>query len=125
MLPFSLSFRAGAPLSEQLLYAVEKAVISGQLRQGDRFPSVRALSQELGINPNTAHKVVQSLVARGMLEVQPGIGTIVAQPPPATAHQKSLLLQEDLERLVVEAKKLNLSIEELKSAIQAHWKNLT
>lgn len=124
MLPFPVAFKPGSPVSEQLLYAVEKAVISGQLQQGDRFPSVRALSQDLCINPNTVHKVIQSLVSQGMLEVRPGIGTIVGKPSKATARQKSQLLGDDLERLVVEARKLRLEIDELKDAIEEHWKKL-
>ena len=56
--------------------------MSGQMRPGEPFPSVRSLSQTLKINPNTAHKVVARLTAEGLLEVKPGIGTIVAEPPP-------------------------------------------
>ena len=52
-----------------------------QLRQGDPFPSVRALSKALKINPNTAHKVVQHLIQERWLEVRPGIGTVVAELP--------------------------------------------
>lgn len=47
------------------------------MRSGDPFPSARALSKELKINPNTAHKVVQ-LVTEGTLEVRVGVGTVVA-----------------------------------------------
>jgi GntR family transcriptional regulator len=56
MLPFSIDLRPGLPVAEQILFAVKKAVVGGQLRPGDRFPSVRVLSQELKINPNTAHR---------------------------------------------------------------------
>ena len=48
-----------------------------QLR-GDAFPSVRVLSQELKINPNTAFKIVGVLKREGILEIVPGIGTIVS-----------------------------------------------
>ena len=56
MIPFRLSFEPGVSLYEQVVYAAKKAVIAGQMRPGDPFPSVRALSKELKINPNTAHK---------------------------------------------------------------------
>ena len=58
MLPFSITLRSGVPIYEQVIYAVTRAVVLGQLRTGDAFPSVRALSQDLKINPNTAHKIV-------------------------------------------------------------------
>ncbi|HZP60561.1 MAG TPA: GntR family transcriptional regulator, partial [Opitutaceae bacterium] len=73
MLPFTVEFRPGEPVYEDVMYAVKKAALSGQLAAGERFPSVRTLSQELKINPNTAHKVVAALVTEGILTVQPGI----------------------------------------------------
>ena len=57
-------------MAEQILFAVKKAVVNGQLRPGDRFPSVRVLSQELKVNPNTAHKVVAALVAVAAVQVR-------------------------------------------------------
>ena len=78
MIPFRIAFQPGISLYEQVVYAAKKAMISGQMRPGDPFPSVRALSKELKINPNTAHKVVTHLVNEGLLEVNPGLGTVVA-----------------------------------------------
>ena len=84
VLPFTVVLRPGRSLHDQVVFAVTKAVISGQLQSGDRFPPVRVLSQELRINPNTAQKIVSTLVERGLLEARPGIGTTVAawRPPP-------------------------------------------
>ena len=89
MLPFTIRLRTGVSVYRQLVFAVQKAVVSGQLLPGDRFPSVRNLSQELRINPNTAQKVVRRLVDQGLLEVQPGIGTIVGRLPEATPRERS------------------------------------
>ncbi len=79
MIPFQISFRPGAPLCDQVVYAAKKAVVSGQMRTGDPFPSVRVLSKELKINPNTAHKVITQLVNEGVLEVQPIQGLDTAE----------------------------------------------
>ena len=62
MLPFRIDFHSGEPVYEQVIYAAKKAILSGVLSPGERFPSVRSLSQELKINPNTAHKVVAGMV---------------------------------------------------------------
>jgi hypothetical protein len=51
VIPFSVSFEAGVAIYEQVVYAAKKAIISGQLRPGDPFPSVRSLSKALKINP--------------------------------------------------------------------------
>jgi len=124
MLPFSISLKAGLPVAEQILFAVRKAVVSGELRPGDKFPSVRVLSQELRINPNTAHKVVAALVAEGMLVTTPAVGSIVAELGPGDRREKAALLATEVERLVVEARKLGLELDEVQGAVAAHWRRL-
>jgi GntR family transcriptional regulator len=124
VIPLRLTFRPGISLYEQVVYAAKKAVISGQMRPGDPFPSVRALSQELKINPNTAHKVVTHLVAEGLLEVLPGIGTVVAELRQSTASERTALLGNELEQLIVEAKKLGMELDDVLTAVSRHWKRL-
>jgi len=124
MLPFSVELRAGLPVAEQILFAVKKAVVAGQLRPGDKFPSVRVLSQELTINPNTAHKVIAALVAEGVLITTPAIGSVVAAPAAGGRQEKADLLGDELERVVVEAKKLGLKLDEVQRGLVAHWKKL-
>jgi GntR family transcriptional regulator len=124
VIPFRVYFRPGISLYEQVVYAAKKAVISGQLRPGDPFPSVRALSKELKINPNTAHKVVMHLVTAGLLETRPGVGTVVAVLPEASASERTQLLGNEIEQLVVEAKKLGISLDDMIDSISTHWKRL-
>ena len=108
-------------MHEQVTFAAKKAMISERLRAGDSFPSVRALSKALKINPNTAHKVVAQLTHEGLLEVRPGIGTIVAERIPALRSERGRLLGREVEQLAVEAKKLGLTLGELQSAIADQW----
>jgi len=124
VIPFHLSFEPGISLYEQVVYAAKKAIVSGQMRPGDQFPSVRTLSKALKINPNTAHKVVTHLVAEGVLEVRPGIGTVVAERGSSTAAERGNLLKNELEQVVVEAKKIGLELDDLKDALTNHWKRL-
>ena len=125
MIPFRVTFRAGASLFEQVVYASIRAMVSGQLRPGDAYPSVRALSRELKINPNTAHKIVAYLVHGGYLETRPGIGTVVATIPDSSRKERAELLGQEIEELVVEAKRLGLSTEEVIGALRGHWERLT
>jgi GntR family transcriptional regulator len=124
VIPFRLSFQPGVALYEQVVYAARKAVISGQMRPGDPFPSVRALSKALKINPNTAHKVITHLINEGLLEVRPGTGTVIAQPARSTAADRAQLLNDELERLVVAARKLGLKVNDVVDALNAHWTRL-
>ena len=121
-LPFRIELKTGLPVHEQVVFAVHKAVLSGQCHEGDPFPSVRALGQALRINPNTAHRIVQTLVARGVLAVRPGIGTVVADSAVATRAEKQAVLEGEVERLVVEARRLGVEREEVMAAVERHWK---
>jgi GntR family transcriptional regulator len=125
VIPFRVSFQAGASLFEQVVYASKKAMIAGQLRPGDPFPSVRTLSRELKINPNTAHKVVTHLIGEGLLETRPGIGTVVARPPNSRREERTQLLGREIEELVVEAKRLGIGLDEALDALSAHWDRLS
>lgn len=125
MIPFRVDFRAGISLYEQVVYAATKAIIAGQMRPGEPFPSVRLLSRELKINPNTAHKVVGQLIAAGLIETHPGVGTVVATVPAASSAERTQLLRHEIEQLVVEAKRLGVSLDEMLASITTHWRRLS
>jgi len=125
VIPFRVQFRPGVSLFEQIVYAAKKAMISGKLRPGDPFPSVRTLSRELKINPNTAHKIVAHLVGESLLEPRPGIGTVVAALPDSTRKERMQLLGHEIEELVVEAKHLGIEQEEMLASVAAHWQRLS
>ena len=124
MLPFTVSIRPGLSVHEQVVFAVKKAIVSGRLRPGDEFPSVRTLSRELRINPNTGQKVVATLTSEGLLDVRPGIGTFVAARQGSSAADRRALLREDVERLVVEARHLSLDVQDVLDAVAEHWNRL-
>jgi len=81
MTPFQVQFRDGASVFDEVVYAAKKAVVSGQLRPGDRFPSVRTLSKDLKINPGTMQKIVAQLASEGLVETRQGAGTVVGKVP--------------------------------------------
>ena len=125
VVPFKVQFRSGASLFDQIVYASKKAMVSGQLRPGDTFPSVRSLSRELKINPNTAAKVVAHLVNEGLLEMRPGIGTVVSQLPDSTRGERTQLLGHEIETIVVDAKRLGIGLDDMLDAVSTHWHRLS
>jgi GntR family transcriptional regulator len=121
VLPFTVVVRPGRSLHDQVVFAATKAVITGQLQPGDRFPPVRTLSQELRINPNTAQKIVATLIERGLLEARPGIGTTVAAWRPVSGAGRRTALRDAVERLVIDAKRLGMSLDDVLDAIRREW----
>ncbi len=122
MINFTIKFQYGTPIYEQIVYAVKKAVVTEQLKSGDRFPSVREMSKELRINPNTAQKVVAHLVREGLLEIKPGIGSVVSELSTATKAQRDRILTDEVEKLVVESKRLSITKKDVVDAINRNWK---
>ena len=121
MIPFQIELKAGIPIYKQVVYAVKKAIAFGQLVPGDHLPSVRNLSQELKINPNTAQKAMAHLIQEKIIEVRPGIGCTVASASSATPAQRVKILEKKIEELVVEAKRLGLNERDLTQAVHKQW----
>ena len=121
---FRLNIHPGESIFSQVVFAAKKALIGGEFLTGQAFPSVRVLAAELKIHPNTAHKVIQYLLQERLLENRPGVGTVVAALPEARAGDKKRLLKEEVQRLVVEAKRVGLQIEEVIEAIEGQWESL-
>jgi GntR family transcriptional regulator len=118
------SLQPGQSIFDQVVFAAIKAFVSGEYRPGQQFPSVRQLAADLKINPNTAHKVIQHLIQERWLEVRPGVGAFVATPPEARAADRTRLLKQTVEQLVVDAKRLGLTRAELLQALEAQWGRL-
>jgi GntR family transcriptional regulator len=124
MTPFKLKLNSKQSIFDQVVFAATKAIVSGAMKPGEPFPSVRSLAADLKIHPNTAHKVVQHLIQERWLISAPGKGTTVAKPPKARAEDRQQLLSQEIEQLVVEARRVGVSLEEVKASLDAHWLSL-
>jgi GntR family transcriptional regulator len=121
MINFTIKFQYGTPIYEQIVYAVKKAIVTEQLKPGDRFPSVREMAKELRINPNTAQKVIAHLAREKLIEIKPGIGGIVFGLSTATKAQRDKILNNEVEKLIVESKRLSIKREDVVNAINRNW----
>jgi GntR family transcriptional regulator len=68
---------SSVPLHAQIAEAIQVAVARGELRPGNRLPTVRQLAVELKVNSNTVARVYQDLERAGLLETRRGAGTFV------------------------------------------------
>jgi GntR family transcriptional regulator len=74
---FSIDPHNGVAIYEQIVRQVKFAIAEGTLRPGQLLPSVRTLSHQLTINPNTINRAFQQLQADGALESLRGRGLAV------------------------------------------------
>lgn len=76
---FQIDVMSRTPVYEQLVGQVEKFILTGILSEGDKIPSVRSLSMELSVNPNTIQKAFSELDRRGLINSVPGKGCFVSE----------------------------------------------
>lgn len=67
------------PIYRQLRDKVVGAILDGSLREGEPLPSVRTIAVELQINPITASKAYQELVADDLVEKRRGLGMFIVE----------------------------------------------
>lgn len=124
MTPFKIKLDSSQSIFDQVVYAATKAILGGALKPGDAFPSVRVLAKDLKIHPNTAHKVIAHLIQERWLVASPGRGTTVALPPKARSGDRQRLLSQEVEQLVVEARRVGAGLDEVLESVEEHWRNL-
>lgn len=92
------------PLFEQLVIGIRGQIISGTLASGERLPAARELAHSLEINVHTVLRAYQILRDEGFLDLRRGRGAVVT-----TRARDYAQLSSDIERVVAEAKRLELT----------------
>ena len=75
------------PIYEQLIAQFEYGILSGEIAPDGKLPSVRELSQELSVNPNTLQRAYAEIERRGLCYTVPGSGRYLTKD--AILHLKS------------------------------------
>ena len=101
----SIDKQSRVPVYEQLIDAFEKEILLGIREKDSMIPSVRTLSVELGINPNTVQKAYLELERRNITYSVPGVGRFVSKDG-AAILKKDLGEAEELLQKAVERMKL-------------------
>ena len=108
--------RSGVPMYVQIIEGVKRALEVGQLRPGDRMPTVQKLSTELTIAPNTIVKAYGELQRQGLIESRGGAGTVVAASAPVNTHTDQVAsLYGRLQTIVRDARSLDIGKDELET----------
>jgi GntR family transcriptional regulator len=111
---FRIDSSSRLAIYKQLAQQIREAVARGVLTPEDRLPSVRELSRNLVINPNTVARVYTELEREGVLSTRPGLGVFVAAPKAElTKKVRKERLQELLDSFLTEAVHLGFTAEEV------------
>jgi GntR family transcriptional regulator len=120
---FILNPQSGTPIYRQLIDQVRRMVASGQLTVGTELPSVRELAVAHAVNPMTISKAYSLLENEGVLERQRGKPMTIAAQQRAQAPRADRVeqLDDQLDHLVLAARQLELTPDDLIKAIRRKW----
>ena len=110
---FELDTRSRKPIYEQLVDKLKELIINEVLKPDEQLPSVRTLAGQLTINPNTIQKAYRELENQGFIYSQKGKGSFVNPSNQSTDAAKVKSVKTGIERLVLEALYLGVTVEEL------------
>jgi GntR family transcriptional regulator len=115
---FSIEPNNGVPIYEQIVRQIKFAVAEQTLKSGQLLSSVRTLSQQLAINPNTINRAFQQLQADGVLESIRGKGMAVrAEAFPICIDSRRQIIADRFRSVIAEALHAGLGAEELQSLV--------
>ena len=119
---WALEFASGIPVYRQIENLVYAAIGEGSIREGDRLPTIKELSQRLKINPNTVAKAYRELDLKGIIASRRGDGSFLSSAPvgpsPLTKAQRQVKLESLFGRVLAEAKANGITERELLKHIQ-------
>lgn len=119
-----LDFRDQRPIFIQLAEGIEDAILAAAYPEESQIPSTTEISISHNINPATALKGINLLVEDGIIYKKRGVGMFVASGALAViaSKRKNRFYENYVESLVIEAKKLGITLEEIKSMLERGYK---
>ncbi len=106
----TMNFNTDKPIYLQIADVISDRILSGELKGGDRIPSVREYGADIGVNPNTMMRSYEKLTADGIIFNKRGIGYFVADDARDTvlAAQRKEFLEKDVPAILQRMRLLGL-----------------
>jgi GntR family transcriptional regulator len=114
-----IDFKSGVPFYRQIIEQVKFAVARGGLKAGDQLPTVRQLSVDLAVNPNTVVRAYRELEIAGAVDSQQGSGTFITRNrPDIDPLEKQRMLDQILTDLLARASSYGFSLEDVQDGLR-------
>jgi len=115
---FQVDAMSRIPVYEQIVEQMERFILAGIMNPNDKLPSVRNLSVELAINPNTIQKSYTELDRRGVIYSVPGRGSFVAADALERIGGNKRMKLNELKELMKELKLAGITFEEVEECLK-------
>lgn len=115
-----IDMHSEVPIYRQLKTAIIRGILTGELKQGERLPSVRQLGCDLGVNLHTVNKAYNLLKEEGYILVHRNQGAIIAAPPNASKEDLTDFAKA-LFPIVIEMRARNITKIQLDQLVDTIW----
>lgn len=106
------------PLYEQIISQIKEHILKGEIQQGTLLPSIRMMAKELKVSIITVKRAYEDLETEGFVQTTPGKGTYVSLANKERLKEMQMSqLEEKLEAIVVAAKSIDMTLEELQERV--------
>ena len=110
------------PIYAQITRQIQEKILSGEIREGDALPSIRALARDLRISVITTKRAYEDLEAAGFITTMPGRGSFVAPQNPALHREQALTqVEEALSQAIAAARRGGVNLEEVTETLNLLW----
>ncbi len=115
---------SAVPIYAQLSEQIRLLIRRGALSPGDSMPTVRSLAVELGVNANTVARVYRDLQREGLLRLERGVGTFVAENggDRAVGEKDFRSIARKAKELIGLGRRAGLRVGELTQLVETLWK---
>ncbi len=116
------NFTDDQPIFQQIVQIISNQIVSGVYQPGDKLPTVRELSLQAGVNPNTMQRAFSAIEDTGLIYSKRGDGRYVSEN--LQIHQKHA--NESLDKAVDDfletMKSMGFDKEQVITCIEQKWK---
>lgn len=106
-------FKDDRPIYTQLLEQIQRMIISGKYKPGDRLPTVRDLASEAAVNPNTVQRALTELERIGLVYSQRTSGRMITDDESKIAEIKEKMAEDLIKEFYSNMKELGYSKKEI------------
>ncbi|MDO4542918.1 MAG: GntR family transcriptional regulator [Clostridia bacterium] len=117
----SIDRQSQTPIYEQIVSQAETLIETGYFASDEPLPSVRTLSKELAINPNTIQKAYSELERRKLCYTVPGSGRFISSEAAQIIRESRRQHLPEFRRLARMMKQAGVSLEELLEIVKTAY----
>lgn len=115
-------FDEKSPIYLQLMEQLKKQIMSGELKGGNKIPSVRDLAKTAGVNPNTMQKALSELEREQLIYSERTAGRFVTKDVSLIEQRRREMAQKYIQSFITSLKELGYDLNQVKDLIESYMK---